>query len=245
MRSWEEVGVVNKAVRWGKGKKKYFCRKYLHQKYFRQKYFRQKYFHQKYFCQKYFLQKYYRQKNFCKKYFCQKYFRKKIFSQKIFSSKIFFKKNFSQNFFWTKYCCQKYFHQKYFPKKIHQKYFRKNTFCFCQIFFKKKGGGCPQGLGWYRAIARSQPSCLYCNKFEGAKFSLQRVPYLQMRSQFRTFYLAVSPSVIGILVCTWQLRLWLILILRWSPNFRCRDAIINLFQIFWISMFVDVQIGEL
>ena len=39
MRSWEEVGVVNKAVRWGKGKKKYFWQKYFWRKFFQQKYF--------------------------------------------------------------------------------------------------------------------------------------------------------------------------------------------------------------
>ena len=114
MRTWEEVGVVCKTVRWGKGKKKYFCGNY---------------FRQKYFCQKYFQNKYFRKKYFQKKYFRQKYFQKK------------------------------YFRQKYFGKN-QQKYFLKKY--FCQIFFHKKVGAkppcSPQGLGWYRAIARSQPS---------------------------------------------------------------------------------------
>ena len=151
--------------------KKILLPKIFSPKIFSSKIFSPKIFSSKIFSSKIFSPKIFSPKILPSKKFSQKIFLSKIFSQKIFSSKIFFKKKISQNFFWTKYCCQKYFHQKYFPKKIHQKYFRKNTFCFCQIFFKKKVGAkplcCPQGLGWYRAIARSQPSLPYfqCHLF--------------------------------------------------------------------------------
>ena len=127
------LGVDSRA--W-EGKYNPFPKKILLPKIFSPKIFSSKIFSPKIFSSKIFFPKILPSKRFS-----QKIFLSKIFSQKIFSSKIFFKKKFSQIFFWTKYCCQKYFHQKYFPKKIHQKYFRKNTFCFCQIFFKKKGGG--------------------------------------------------------------------------------------------------------
>ena len=107
MRSWEEVGVVCKEVRWRKGKRKYYCQKYL----------------------------------------CQKYFQKKCSPKIIFSAKYIFKK---------KYFCQKYFWKNNLAKIFSKKILLPNT-------FSKKVGAkppcSPQGLGWYRAIARSQPSC--------------------------------------------------------------------------------------
>ena len=120
MRSWEEVGVVWKEVRWRKGKGKYYCQKYLCQKYFQKNIFAKNIFKNNFFCQIYFQ----------KKYFCQKYFWKNSFTKNIFK------------------------------EKNHRKYFQKNI--FAKYFSKKKVGAkppcCPQGLGWYRAIARSQPS---------------------------------------------------------------------------------------
>ena len=84
MRSWEEVGVVCKEVRWRKGKRKYLCQKYLRQKYFRQKYFRQKYF----------------QKNISAKNIVEKQnFEKNIFVKNIFKNKT------DQKYFQKKYLC--------------------------------------------------------------------------------------------------------------------------------------------
>ena len=82
---------------------------------------------------------------------------------KIFFKKIL-KKKFEQNIIAKKYFQKKYiFTKNIFKKKIHQKYFQKNT--FAKYFSKKKVGAkppcCSQGLGWYRAIARSQPSLSY------------------------------------------------------------------------------------
>ena len=90
------------------------------------------------------------------KIYSPKIFLSKIFSTKIY--KLFLKKKLSKIFL------QKIFCQKYSRKKIIcQKYFWKNYF---DIYISEKKVGakppcCPQGLGWYRAIARSQPSILY------------------------------------------------------------------------------------
>ena len=128
------MGVVcSKAVRWGKGKKKLFLPKIL--KIFLSKIFLQKIFSSKIFLPENFLSKLSRQKYFSKKYFLE----------------IFFKKILC--------IFKKYFHQKYFLKeKFTISISKKNT----NYFSKKKVGAkppcCPQGLGWYRAIARFQPS---------------------------------------------------------------------------------------
>ena len=97
MRSWEEVGVVCKEVRWRKGYRKYYCQKYLR-----------------------------------KKYFC-----KNISGQKIVGKNIFEKNIFVKNIF---------------QKNTYAKYF------FLKKRWERSPPCCPQGLGWYRAIARSQPS---------------------------------------------------------------------------------------
>ena len=79
-----------------------------------------------------------------KKYFCLKHFCRKYFCLKYFQWKYFHKKYFCHHYIWEKYFCQQYFRQKNPKKNISPK------------------GGCPQGLGWNRAIARSQPSVKYC-----------------------------------------------------------------------------------
>ena len=138
----------------GRVRKKYLCWKYFCQKYFQQKYFCQKYFHQKYFRQKNFRQKHFRQKYFCQKYLRQKYFRQKYFRQKYFHPKYFRKKYFFRFFFEQNIAAKNIFPKK-FTKNISEKILLPN------IFQKKVGAKplcCPQGLGWYRATARSQPS---------------------------------------------------------------------------------------
>ena len=120
MRSWEEVGVVWKEVRWREGKRNIIA------------------------------------KNIYAKYiFAKNIFAKNIFN-KIFSPKIFSKTKFSPKNIFAKNILAKNIVEKNIFKKNPQKIFsKKNTYA---KYFSKKKRCCPQGLGWYRAIARSQPS---------------------------------------------------------------------------------------
>ena len=161
---------------------------------------KKEYCYQKYF-QKifshFFLNKILLPKIFSKKIFTLKLlFVKNIFTKKIFVKKIFatniFQKNIFSNFFLNKILLPKifskiYFQQKYFPEKNHKNIFKKNI--FAKYFSQKKGGGeapcCPQGLGWYRAIARSQPSSVY---FDHVLFVIMRYYSLLAAGKIQTIF---------------------------------------------------------
>ena len=128
MRSWEEVGVVCKEVRWRKGQRKYYCQKYLRQKYFCQKYFREKYFWKTCFPTNIFGKNIY-----AKNIFGKNIYTINIFTKNIFGKNIFTKKNVAKNI------VEKNIFVKNIFKKNSPKIFKKNT--YWKYFSKKKGGG--------------------------------------------------------------------------------------------------------
>ena len=101
----------------------------------------------------------------------EKYFRENIFN-KIFSPKIFSKTIFSPKNIFTKNILAKNIVAKNILSKIFSKKLTKNIFKKIlkpNIFLKKRC--CPQGLGWYRAIARSQPSITNITVFHSHFFN--------------------------------------------------------------------------
>ena len=106
-----------------------------------------KIYSQKKFCQKYFHRNYFHQKCFCQKYFWKNI--QIIFGKKYVSSKIFLKK----------YSIINISGKNIFTKNISEK--KLLTTIFLKILYIYSPPCCPQGLGWYRAIARSQPSATY------------------------------------------------------------------------------------
>ena len=161
MRSWEEVGVVCKEVNGGRVRENIIAKNIYAKNIFGKNIFRKNIFRKNIFGRNIFRKNIFA-KNIFKKNIFAKNIVEKIFSKRIFLSKIFFKKL-------TKNIFKKNTYAKYFSKK---KRWRWSPPC------------CPQGLGWYRAIARSQPSMyiLYCNVIINLSFCTSTFLAPQMKN---------------------------------------------------------------